>query len=664
MKRTAALALLLLVFPLVAHAAGTARWAPLRNAIPDTPLVDQNGRAVHFYSDLVKGHTVAINFIFTSCTTVCSPLTAIFREVQKKVPSDVRLISISVDPSNDRPAVLKAFAQRFEAAPGWSFVTGESEDVRKLLTALEAFASDRQQHTSLVLIGNEPAGRWTRSDGFSPVASLTATIVEAGAGNPNAELTPLEREGRAIYRNGTASSRQLRASLRGSGVELPAATMACANCHGARGEGSAEGGVQTPAVLWDALARAMTTGRKRPAYDERSFAKAVLHGDRASGEILLPAMPSYALEATELRALVAYLKKLPRDADLAAGVSDATIRVGAVLPRSSVGDAVRAALAASFADANDGGGIYGRRIELVTADAEEGTVAATRRLLERHDVLALVGSFAPAGLDRDELSRLDEVLTTAGVPLIGPVAAQVAHASRSIYLLLPSVADQTHVLAEHVRSRGFTRIALLHAADAFGDAAAAALDGMVPVLDLRFRELDATALAARLTAAHPDCVLFFGGAEDLQAVAGALDTAALQVPLVTTTASAGRAAFALPPARDVLLAYPALLAEDIDFDSLRASLARHGGTLSSPAFQAVATASARVFVEAVKRAGRQLDAATLREALESLQRFETGLVPAVTFATGDTAGSTGAYIVKVDRGGQRYVQVTDWLTPR
>ncbi|MEA2490261.1 MAG: hypothetical protein QOH21_2053, partial [Acidobacteriota bacterium] len=552
MKWTATLALLL-VLAAGAQGAGTARWAPLRNAIPDTPLVDQNGRALHFYSDLVKGHTVAVNFIFTRCTTVCSPLTAIFRQLQKQVPADVRLISISVDPSNDRPAVLKAFAERFQAAPGWSFVTGETADVQALLTALEAFASDKQQHTSLVLIGNEPAGRWTRSDGFSPVASLTATIAEAGAGSTKSELTPLEREGRDIYRNGTATARELRASLRGSGVELPAAAMACTNCHGARGEGTTEAGVQTPPVLWDALARAVTAGRRRPAYEERSFAKAVVHGQRAGGESLLPAMPSYALEATELRALVAYLKKLPRDADRAAGISDATIRVGAVLPRSEAGDAVRAALTASFADANDGGGIYGRRIELVTEDAEEGTVEATRRLLARHDVIALVGSFAPAGLDGDELSRLDALLTTAGVPLIGPVAPQVARAGASIYLLLPSVADQARVLAGHVQSRGFTRIALLHVADAFGDAAAAALEGMVPALDLRFHALDAKTLAARLAAAHPDCVLFFGGAQDLEVVAGAIDGAGLQVPLVTTTASAGRAAFALPPARAVLL---------------------------------------------------------------------------------------------------------------
>jgi len=80
--------------------------------IPDVELLDQDGRKIHFYTDLVKGQTVVMNFIFTTCTTICPPLGASFARVQKelgdKAGRDVRFISISVDPATDTPERLKA----------------------------------------------------------------------------------------------------------------------------------------------------------------------------------------------------------------------------------------------------------------------------------------------------------------------------------------------------------------------------------------------------------------------------------------------------------------------------------------------------------------------------------------------------------------------------
>jgi cytochrome oxidase Cu insertion factor (SCO1/SenC/PrrC family) len=75
--------------------------------IPDVHIYDQHGRSLRFRSDLLNGKTVAINFIFTSCTTTCPPLTtamrAIQRELADRVGRDIWLISVSVDPAVDRP---------------------------------------------------------------------------------------------------------------------------------------------------------------------------------------------------------------------------------------------------------------------------------------------------------------------------------------------------------------------------------------------------------------------------------------------------------------------------------------------------------------------------------------------------------------------------------
>ena len=64
--------------------------------IPDVTVQDQNGKSLNFYTELVKGKVVAINFIFTTCTTICPPLTATFRRVQQELAaqnSSVQLIS-------------------------------------------------------------------------------------------------------------------------------------------------------------------------------------------------------------------------------------------------------------------------------------------------------------------------------------------------------------------------------------------------------------------------------------------------------------------------------------------------------------------------------------------------------------------------------------------
>ena len=157
-----------------------------RMNIPDTELLDQNGRKIHFYTDLVKGQTVVINFIFTTCTTICPPLGATFARVQKelgnKVGRDVRFISISVDPATDTPERLKAWGAKFRAGEGWTFVTGNKPQVDELLRALGASSARREDHSPTILIGNDAHGTWTRTYGLANTSQLVQIINDAMAG--------------------------------------------------------------------------------------------------------------------------------------------------------------------------------------------------------------------------------------------------------------------------------------------------------------------------------------------------------------------------------------------------------------------------------------------------------------------------------------------------
>lgn len=154
--------------------------------IPDVELLDQNGNRVHFYTDLVKGKTVAVQFIFTTCTTVCPPLGATFARVQKELGEragrDAHLISISVDPATDTPERLKAWASKFHAAEGWTLVTGAKPQVDELLRALGAATASPADHSPTVLVGNEAKGQWTRTYGLARPSVLVKLIGDAVEG--------------------------------------------------------------------------------------------------------------------------------------------------------------------------------------------------------------------------------------------------------------------------------------------------------------------------------------------------------------------------------------------------------------------------------------------------------------------------------------------------
>jgi cytochrome oxidase Cu insertion factor (SCO1/SenC/PrrC family) len=177
-------------------AAGTASNAPgsvRAMVIPEVEVLDQNGNALHFYSDLIKGKTVAINFIFTNCTTICPPLAATFARVQKemgdKVGKDVHFISISVDPLTDTPERLKAWGEKFKAGPGWTFVTGDKQEIDKLLNALAASVSRREDHTPTVIVGNDLKGVWTRTYGLARTGQLVGLIMDVIEGKVDESLT-------------------------------------------------------------------------------------------------------------------------------------------------------------------------------------------------------------------------------------------------------------------------------------------------------------------------------------------------------------------------------------------------------------------------------------------------------------------------------------------
>ena len=146
------------------------RWGD--EYFPNVPLINEEGETVYFFDDLIKDKIVAINFIYTHCAETCPLETAQLVRVQKiigdRLGKDVFFYSISVDPENDTPAVLKEYKNKFHAH--WSFFTGNKEDIieirRKLGLYIEEIQDDSNNHNVNLIIGNQTTGRWMKRSPF------------------------------------------------------------------------------------------------------------------------------------------------------------------------------------------------------------------------------------------------------------------------------------------------------------------------------------------------------------------------------------------------------------------------------------------------------------------------------------------------------------------
>src|SRR5688572_21695664 len=134
------LVLALTVGPLSVSAQQVQDRRPPKEAITNVAIVDQDGKRIDFYEDLVKGRVVAINFIYTTCTAICPMQGNQFARLQTmlgdRLGKDVLLISISADPEADSAQKLKTWLSHFGARQGWTFVTGEKSEIDRLSRAL------------------------------------------------------------------------------------------------------------------------------------------------------------------------------------------------------------------------------------------------------------------------------------------------------------------------------------------------------------------------------------------------------------------------------------------------------------------------------------------------------------------------------------------------
>ena len=149
--------------------------------VPDVTLINQNGEKVRVKELLLSDRPVLVDFIYTTCTTICPVLSANFTNFQRQGEAKLgpyRLVSISVDPENDTPKAMKTYLGRYQAKQGWDYLTGSQKDIDKVLIALNAKTANKMDHYPLILIKSPSQGSWVRINGLIGTAPLMKEFKE------------------------------------------------------------------------------------------------------------------------------------------------------------------------------------------------------------------------------------------------------------------------------------------------------------------------------------------------------------------------------------------------------------------------------------------------------------------------------------------------------
>jgi protein SCO1/2 len=143
--------------------------------VPPVTLISQDGEEVALAAAIDEGKDVMMNFIFTSCTTICPVLSASFDEVDQRMESrgqEIDLISISIDPEYDTRERLAAYAERVGADESWRFFTGERDTILLLQKAFDTYRGNKMNHVPLTFIKRAGVREWARLEGFPSVEEL------------------------------------------------------------------------------------------------------------------------------------------------------------------------------------------------------------------------------------------------------------------------------------------------------------------------------------------------------------------------------------------------------------------------------------------------------------------------------------------------------------
>jgi len=143
--------------------------------VPDVILIDQEGKEVHLKKFLNSEKPVILDFIYGTCTTICPVLSVGYSHFQKKLGTaadSVQLVSISIDPDNDTPMVMREHLKKYGAKPGWDILTGKRDNIMAVLNEFDAYVANKMDHFPLTIMHAPGRDTWVRLNGLLSASDI------------------------------------------------------------------------------------------------------------------------------------------------------------------------------------------------------------------------------------------------------------------------------------------------------------------------------------------------------------------------------------------------------------------------------------------------------------------------------------------------------------
>jgi ABC-type branched-subunit amino acid transport system substrate-binding protein/cytochrome c553 len=514
-----------------------------------------------------------------------------------------------------------------------------------------------------------------------PIALSTVSWSSALAQD---SLTLSERRGKQIYVQGTSSSaKEILAYVGESSLEMPASSMACANCHGLDGQGKPEGSINPsdirPEFLTKPYGVTHPDGRKHPPYTGRGLELAITRGTDPAGNRLLSVMPRYAMSREDLADLIAYLGRLGKDRD--PGISESSIVIATAVPASGplaeMGQAIKAVTSAFFDNLNSQGGVFSRHVEVKfveTAETAAGTRANFERLLMDEPVFAMSGAFI-AGSEK----VLVPLMAQKEVPLIGPLTLYPQTGfplNRQVFYLLSGIDVQACTLIHFAAGRPELKnlgLVVVYSQSEVNATVVEAIkeqskkDGLSPpqIYGYATRSFNAVEAVRQFKQTGRDAVFFLGNVNEAVSLMREADELGWFPTIFLPGASGAGEIFSAPVgfSGKVFLSFPTSPADQTadGLREFRALAEKYKLPAKHVAAQLSAYCAAKILVEALKRAGKDLSREKLIRALEGFYEYPTGLTPAITYGPNRRVGAMGAYVITLDLKQQQFLPASGWI---
>ena len=386
-------------------------------------------------------------------------------------------------------------------------------------------------------------------------------------------------------------------------------------------------------------------------------------------------MPRYQMAKEDLDDLVVYLKRLGTDTD--PGISDDKILIGtaqpAVGPLTEIGKAMKDVIAAYFAEVNLQGGVYNRRLELKyasTGDTPGATRANIERLIKDENVFAMTGAFI-SGAEKEVVPALAQW----EVPLVGPVTIDPqigTPLNRHVFYLLSGNSAAARALVSFMAKKSEAQngsLAILHYRT---DLNATVLDAIkregekiglkTAAYEYEESNFDAVEYVKQIRQDPPGKVFFMGSVENLLSFMREAEKVNWFPEILLQSGGVSAGIFDAPAgfAGKIFFTVPVQPSEK-SLKEVRALVEKYKLPQKHFAVQVMAHSGAKILVEALKRAGKDLSREKLIQTLEGFYQYPTGLAPAITYGPNRRIGAPGAYVLMADLKEKNFVPVSGWI---